>query len=132
MQDENGPHSWEGSALTSLRPGSCGGGPLSGPRSQILRRHTLELCPVQLDVTGPTIDTARKLERPPYPHPHHVTSCQRGARKLEGQGERRTFGARTRHSCAEGQPGAALTGKGAGRRKGRRRDGSHVICCYHT
>lgn len=41
---------------------------------------------------GQIIDTGRRIERPPYPHPHHVTSCQRGARKPRGRSERRTFG----------------------------------------
>lgn len=118
MEGENGPHSWEGTMLTLLRAGSCGGGPLSGPRSQTLRRHTLELCPEQLDATGPTIDTGRKLERPPYPHPHHVTSCQRGARKLAGRGESRTFGARDEPLMRRGVAGRGFDWEGGGEGKG--------------
>lgn len=73
-------------SLTSRPAGSCGGGPLSGPGSRCLRRHTPGIGPGQLDATGPTIDTGRELERPPHPHPHHVTRCQRGARKPGGGG----------------------------------------------
>ncbi|XP_006171982.1 E3 ubiquitin-protein ligase MARCH9 [Tupaia chinensis] len=57
-----GSHSWERAALTSPQAGSCGGGPLSGPQSWFLRRHTPQLSPEQLDATGATIDTGRRLE----------------------------------------------------------------------
>lgn len=95
----------EGAALTSSPAKSCGGGPLSGPGSRFLRRHTTGIGPGQLDGTGQTIDTGRQLERPPHPHPHHVTSCQRGARKPGGRGDSRTFGARDLHPCAMGGSG---------------------------
>lgn len=100
-----GPPFLQGAALT-LRPDkSCGGGPLSGPGSRFLRRHTPGIGPGQLDATGQTIDTGRELERPPLPHPHHVTSCQTGARKPGGRGEWRTFWARDLYPCAVGGRG---------------------------
>ncbi|XP_007948261.1 E3 ubiquitin-protein ligase MARCHF9 [Orycteropus afer afer] len=109
-----GGDSREGAALTSPRARSWGGGPLSGPRSRVLRRHTPKLGLEQLDTTGSTIDTGRKLERSPYPHPHHVTSCQRGARKLSGRGERRTFRARNQPPMRRGAAESGFEGKGAG------------------
>lgn len=100
-----GPPLLERVALTLRSAESCGGGPLSGPGSRFLRRHTPGIGPGQLDASGQTIDTGRELERPPHPHPHHVTSCQRGARKPGRRGRRRTFWTRDLHPCALGDRG---------------------------
>lgn len=77
--------------LMPARPESYGGGPLSGPVSQCLQRHTPGVGPRQLDATGPSIDTGLELERSPLPDPHHVTHCQRGEQKRGGGAQFQIF-----------------------------------------
>ena len=72
--------------LTSPRVRSCGVGPLSGPRSRSLQRHTLEVCPGQLDAMGPTIDTGRRLERPPLPPPSPCDQLPKRRAEIGGAG----------------------------------------------
>ena len=52
-----GPPILDETALTLRSAKSSGGGPLSGPGSRFLRRHTPGIGPGQLDASGQTIDT---------------------------------------------------------------------------
>lgn len=86
------------------------------------------LCAIHLGSTGswtlsgPTIDTGRRLERLPLPPPSPYGLAAKEAREiLEGRGQRRTFGPRDRATHARrGSQKAALNEKGARRGKRRR------------
>lgn len=90
--------------VTSPRPVSGAAGSARYPdpgAGSSLQRHTLEVCPGQLDAMGPTIDTGR-TERLPLPPPSPCDQPPKRRAEIEGRGQRRTFGPRDRTNMREG------------------------------